>query len=169
MWEKELLKKIYDKYKMELLRRDRLDSKSIGYYTILGIFFAAFLVVEPLLFSQGILAKFSVNEILSIFNAFLVIIFIIIFISSIFVLHNNYKPKKRTEFDPIENWDVLVNQENEDIIIESIKKNLVQIIGEYEKENYRTALKLNVINKFCIASGIIIVLIFVVLVATYYV
>lgn len=169
MWKKEMLEKIYEKYQMELSRRDRLDSKSIGYYTILGIFFAAFLVVEPLLFTQGLLLKFSVKELLSMFNFVLMLFFIGIFIVSIFVLHNNYKPKNRPEFDPIENWNVLVSQENEDLVIESIKENLVQIIEEYERENQKTANKLNIINKFCIASGLIIVLIFVVLVTTYYV
>lgn len=169
MWKKELLDKIYDKYQMELSRRDRLDSKSIGYYTILGIFIAAFLVVEPLLFNQGLLIKFSIKEILSVINMILVLVFITLFICSIFILHNNYKPKVRTEFDPIANWDALVNQNNEDIVIESLKKSLVEIIAEYEKENEIKAKKLNIINMFCILCGIIIVVIFVVLITTYYI
>lgn len=169
MWKKELLDKIYDKYQMELSRRDRLDSKSIGYYTILGIFFAAFLVVEPLLFNQGILVKFSINEILSIINILSVLAFISLFLISIFILHNSYKQKSRTEFDPVANWDALVSQDNEDIIIESLKKNLTEIIIEYESENEVKAHKLNLINMFCIICGIIIVVTFVALIATYYI
>jgi len=169
MWKKELLDKIYDKYQMELSRRDRLDSKSIGYYTILGIFFAAFLVVEPLLFNQGLLIKFSIKEILSVLNIILVLVYIIIFITSIIILHDNYKPKTRTEFDPIANWDALINQENQDIVIDSLKKNLVDIIEEYEKDNEKKARKLRIINMFCIISGMIIMSIFVVLVTTYFI
>jgi len=169
MWKKELLDKIYDKYQMELSRRDRLDSKSIGYYTILGIFFAAFLVVEPLLFNQGLLIKFSIKEVLSVLNILLVLVYIIIFIASIFILHDNYKPKTRIEFDPIANWDILVNQENQDTVIDSLKKNLVDIIKEYEKDNEKKARKLRIINMFCIISGMIIMSIFVVLVTTYFI
>ena len=116
MKKKELLEKIYDKYQMEIARKDRIESKSIGYYTIVGIFFAAFLIIETLLFEKGILVKFSSMEILAIINYSLVILYLAIFLISIIKLHSNYKPKLRPEFDPIDNWDVLISKDDDESV-----------------------------------------------------
>jgi hypothetical protein len=169
MDKKELLEKIYDKYQMEIARKDRLESKTIGYYTIIGIFFAAFLVVEPILFEKGLIIKFSPKDILSIINYLLIIIYLISFIFSIFVLHQNYKPKIRNEFDPVSNWDLLVNndKDNEEAEIEGIKTNLVEIIQSQNDVNMKMAVQLNLVNKLCIINALIIVLVFVVLLTTY--
>jgi hypothetical protein len=163
---KELLEKLYDKYQMEIARKDRIESKSIGYYTIIGIFFAAFLVIEPLLFSRNILVKFSLTEVLAIINYFLIISYIIIFLIAIIKLHNNYKPKIRPEFDPIENWDTLIIKDDDEST-ELIKNELIKIIKYYEEKNAIFVKRLSFVNLLCIINAIIIVAIFVVLVTTY--
>jgi len=168
MDKKELLEKIYDKYQMEIARRDRLESKSIGYYTISGIFFAAFLVIEPLLFSKGLLIIFNGKQMLSIINYILVISYIVLFIISIIKLHNNYKPKTRPEFDPIDSWDILVSKSEEEST-ELIKNKLVEIIALYDEINKALVKRLFLVNQLCIASAIIIVSIFIVLLTTYYI
>jgi hypothetical protein len=163
MDKKYILDKIYDKYKMEISRKDRLEAKSLGYYTIIGIFFAAFSVIEPLLFSKGVLIKFDVFEIISIINYILIFLFLLIFISSIIILHNNYKPKNRQEFDPINNWSLLTS-EPEEKTIEIIKKELEKIINNYEVNNKKIADSLMKINILCVINAFIIVMIFVFLI-----
>lgn len=166
MDKKELLEKLYDKYQMEIARKDRIESKSIGYYTIIGIFFAAFLVIEPLLFTRNILVKFSLTEVLGIINYLLIVSYLIIFITAIIKLHNNYKPKIRPEFDPIENWDTLITKDYDESI-ELIKNELIKIIKYYEEKNEGFVKRLSFVNLLCIISAVIIVAIFVVLVTTY--
>ena len=166
MDKKELLEKLYDKYQMEIARKDRIESKSIGYYTIIGIFFAAFLVIEPLLFTRNILVKFSLTEVLGIINYLLIVSYLIIFITAIIKLHNNYKPKIRPEFDPIENWDTLITKDYNESI-ELIKNELIKIIKYYEEKNEGFVKRLSFVNLLCIISAVIIVAIFVVLVTTY--
>lgn len=168
MDKKELLEKLYDKYQMEIARKDRLEMKSLGYYTIIGIFFAAFLVIEPLLFGRGLLIKFSGKEILSIINFILIISYIALFVISIIKLHNNYKPKIRPEFDPIENWDTLVSKGEEESI-ELIKKELVKIIAYYEEKSGVFVKRLVLVNVLCIVNALIVVSIFIVLAASYYI
>lgn len=115
-----LLEKIYDKYKMEISRKGRLESKTIGYYTILGIFFAAFFVIEPLVLEKELFILFSSKQILAIINYLSMFVFLVLFLMSIVILHKNYKPIARAEFDPISNWDTLAPLENEKFI-ESLK------------------------------------------------
>lgn len=163
-----LLEKVYDKYQMEIARKDRLESKAIGYYTITGIFFAGFLVVEPILFNSGMLLKFSFKEILGIINYGLIVGYIVSFGISIVLLHNSYKPKLRPEFDPIENWDVLASKD-EDEAITIVRDELVGIIKHYEEKNGQIVNKLMHINRLCIVSAGFIVAIFIVLILSYFV
>jgi len=92
--------------------------------------------------------------------------YIIIFILAIIKLHNNYKPKIRPEFDPIDNWDTLIAK-NDDESTELIKNELIKIIKYYEEKNAVFVKRLTFVNLLCIINAIIIVAIFVVLVTTY--
>lgn len=46
----------------------KIGSKIIGYYTILGVFFAAFFVIEPLVLEKELFILLSSKEILAIIN-----------------------------------------------------------------------------------------------------
>jgi hypothetical protein len=161
-----LLEKIYDKYKMEISRKARLESKAIGYYTVTGISFAAFLIIEPLLFSGGYLILFSAKEVFSILNYIFLFTYIVVFIVSIIRLHNSYKPKLREEFDPIENWELLLTQD-ETGFIESIKKNLTVVIKDYLEMNERTYKSLKLVNLLCLLNMFLVVAILIVLIISY--
>jgi hypothetical protein len=161
-----LLEKMYDKYQMEISRKDRLESKAIGYYTIIGISFAAFLVVEPLLFERGFLLKFSFKEILSIINFLFCLCYLFVFIFLVIRLHNSYKPKKRPEFDPIDAYQKLLEQ-NEGDFVTPIKDKLESIISEYETKNKKVAETLGIVNHLCIANMLLVVAIFAILFLSY--
>jgi hypothetical protein len=161
-----LLEKIYDKYKMEISRKERLESKANGYYTITGISFAAFLVIEPLLFSRGYLILFSGKEVFSILNYIFLITYMVVFIVSIIRLHNSYKPRLRGEFDPIENWNLLITRD-ETSFVESIKKNLIDVIESYLTMNDRTYKSLKLVSFLCLLNMFLIVAIFIVLIIGY--
>jgi hypothetical protein len=163
-----LLEKIYDKYKMEIARKDRLESKAIGYYTIVGISFAAFLVVEPLLFGRGYLLKFTFSEVLVFFNYLIIATYLLLFIMLIINLHRTYKPKIRPEFDPIVNWDTLVELQD-DAYTETIKTELIKIIGMYVKSNGEMADRIQLVNNFCLINMLLIVAIFIILIISYFV
>ncbi|MCL2295077.1 MAG: hypothetical protein FWC36_09475 [Spirochaetes bacterium] len=162
-----ILEKIYDKYKMEISRKDRLESKAIGYYMVTGISLAAFLVVELSLLSRGMVIKFSLEEILSIINFILCLCYLLIFIFLIVTLHNSYKPKSRPEFDPIDAYQKLKSI-NEDDFVTYIKEKLVEVIDEYERNNENIAKKLQMANNFCLANMFLIVAIFVILFLDYF-
>lgn len=168
MDEKELLDKLYDKYQMEISRKDRIESKSIGYYTIIGIFLAAFLVIEPILLEKGLLMRFELKDFLATFNCIIVFLFILLFIISIVILHKNYKPKKRKEFDPIENWDILKSASKQDSL-NAIKEELIQIVKDYEKQNEIFSSRLIVVNRFCLIMAFLIIISFFSLIALFYI
>jgi hypothetical protein len=161
-----LLEKIYDKYKMEIARKDRLESKAIGYYTIVGISFAAFLVVEPLLFSRGYFIKFSFSEILAFLNYLIIATYLLFFIILVINLHKSYKPKIRPEFDPIVNWDTLIKLQD-NTCIESIKIELAKIIKMYVENNNRMANRIQFVNNICLVNMMLIVAIFFILIISY--
>jgi hypothetical protein len=163
-----LLEKIYDKYKMEIARKDRLESKAIGYYTIVGISFAAFLVVEPFLFSRGYLIKFTFFEILAFLNYLIIATYLLFFIILVINLHKSYMPKIRAEFDPITNWDTLIELQDE-TFIESLKVELVKIINMHAKNNGRMANRIQFVNNFCLMNMLLIIAIFIILIITYFV
>jgi amino acid transporter len=164
-----LLEKIYDKYQMEINRKDRLEGKAIGYYTIIGIFFAGFLVVEPIILGNSKLLFIpSFKELLAIINYILVLIYFVLFIYSIITLHNCYKPKTRPEFDPIANWEKLI-AEDENRSNEMVKNELIKIIRIYEDKNYDTVKKLARINTVCIICALLMLAIFIILILSYYI
>ncbi len=163
-----LLEKIYDKYKMEIARKDRLESKAIGYYTVIGISFAAFLVVEPILFDRGYLPKLAIKDILAILNLLITIAYLAFFIFLITKLHQSYTPKIRAEFESIRNWDVLIGLQDESYI-ESIKNNLIEIIKEYEESNSKMANRIQVINNLCFINMLLVVAVLIILAITYFV
>ena len=66
---------LFDSYNKELERKDRIESKALGFYTVVGIFFAAFIVLEPLLITN-IASCLSCHFIFIIINYFLVFIFL---------------------------------------------------------------------------------------------
>ncbi len=161
-----LLEKIYDKYNMEIARKDRLESKAIGYYTVVGISFAAFLVVEPILLAQESLSKFSINDILVILNLLIIIIYLVVFALLVAKLHQSYMPKTREVFEPIKNWDTLVESQYESYI-ESIKINLKDIIEKNEKSNDKIAKNIKSINNLCLANMLLVVVAFIILFITH--
>lgn len=154
-----LLEKIYDKYKMEISRKGRLESKTIGYYTILGIFFAAFLVIEQLVVEKELFILFSSKQILAIINYLSMFVFLVLFLMSIVILHKNYKPIARAEFDPISNWDTLAPLENEKFI-ESLKHELIENIENVERQNERIAKRLSLVNMLCVINAGTVMIIF---------
>lgn len=154
-----LLEKIYDKYKMEISRKGRLESKTIGYYTILGIFFAAFFVIEPLVLEKELFILFSSKQILAIINYLSMFVFLVLFLMSIVILHKNYKPIARAEFDPISNWDTLAPLENEKFI-ESLKHELIENIEIVERQNERIAKRLSLVNMLCVINAGTVMIIF---------
>ena len=163
-----LLEKIYDKYKMEIARKDRLESKAIGYYTITGISFAAFLVIVPFLFEKGHFPILTIRELLGVLFLFVIAVYLVLFVIQIVNLHGCYKPKVRSEFQPIQNWDDLIKLQNESYI-ESIKVNLVEIIKQYEKTNSAMAERISRINNLCFVNMLLVLAVFIILVATYFV
>jgi hypothetical protein len=164
-----LLEKVYDKYQMEIGRKDRLEGKAIGYYTIIGIFFAGFLVIEPILLGNNkLLFVPTLKEFLAILNYLLIIAYIGLFIFSIITLHNCYKPKSRPEFDPINNWDKLLIADDK-TSIEMAKKELIKIIQFYEEKNSEIVKKLIKMNLICIINAALILIIFIILVLSYYI
>lgn len=156
-----LLEKIYDKYQMEISRKGRLEGKIIGYYTILGVFFAAFFVIEPLVLEKELFILFSLKEILSIINYLSMLAFLVLFLVSIVILHKNYKPVSRPEFDPIGNWDTLISFENEKFI-ETVKHELIENIEDVERQNEKIAKNLSLLNVLCgINAGIVMIIFFI--------
>lgn len=154
-----LLEKIYDKYKMEISRKGRLESKTICYYTILGIFFAAFLVIEPFLLEKKLFILFSSKEILAIINYLSMFTFLVLFLVSIAILHKNYKPISRPEFDPIGNWDTLSSLDNEKFI-DALKHELIDNIEDVEQHNKGVAERLKFVNRLCVINVVAIMVIF---------
>jgi hypothetical protein len=86
----------------------------------------------------------------------------------IFKLHNSYKPKKRPEFDPIENWNILIKQNDATFFI-SIRDELKKVIEEYLQSNKKIADRLQLSNNLCLINMLIVVCIFLIWVTNYFI
>ena len=87
--------------------------------------------------------------------------YLVLFLVSIVILHKNYKPLSRPEFDPIGNWDTLSSLENEKFI-ETVKQELIENIEDVERQNEKIAKGLSLVNVLCVISvGTVMVIFFV--------
>jgi hypothetical protein len=157
-----LLEQIYNTYQYETDRKGKLDSKAIGYYTIMGIFFAGFLVVEPILFDKGLLLVVSMKDVLVVINYLAILVFLGLFIWTVVLLHKDYVPKGRDVFAPEDNWEYLLNLSKENAIL-SMRDNLTAHIKLLAKGNDKNADMLKRINILCIINAIIVVVVFIML------
>ena len=150
---------IFREYERESGRKARLDSKIAGYFTALGIFFAAFLIIEPLL-----VETFKVNNAcgcLWVLNIFLVASYIVVFYITFFSLKENYSPKNRNEFDIINKWDSLV-EDSYYTTCKRIKRSLSTLCDDFYKRNDATADKLKQINKMIGVQSLLIMGLFII-------
>ncbi len=156
-----LIEKTYDMYKLEISRREKLENKAVGYFTIYGILLTAFLVIVLAAINGFWITDVSIKGIMSFLILVLSECFIILFVVSVFYLHKVYSPKKRPEFDAISNYDTLVGK-IERKAFDEIRKNLIEIIKYYGESNELIANKLIMINFLAIISTYIIISIFVI-------
>lgn len=150
---------LFREYERESGRKARLDSKIAGYFTALGIFFAAFLIIEPLL-----VETFKDNNAcvcLWVLNILLIVSYIVVFYIAFFSLKENYSPKNRNEFDIINEWDSLL-EESYNTTCERIKSSLSTLCDDFYKMNDATADKLKLINKLIGIQSILIIALFVI-------
>jgi len=157
---KYLLEKVFDNYDAEISRKDRLQSKVIGYYTILGIYFAAFLVIEPLFFERHFVVNLSLWDVLSVVNIILCIVFLVLMCYSIYGMHKCYKIQYRKAFDPVGEWDKLVNMKDAEAR-ENIKNFLFNTIREYNNSNDEIVKVLKNTDTRVIICSVIVVLSFI--------
>lgn len=78
---------------------------------------------------------------------------------SIVILHKNYKPISRPEFDPIENWNTLSSLENEKFI-ETLKHELIENIENVERQNESIAKRFRLVNALCVTNAATVMTIF---------
>jgi hypothetical protein len=164
---KYLLEKVFETYKMELGRKDRLESKMLGYCTVGGIYLTAFLVIETILLDKGYMIKFPLTrEVLSFGNVVLCISFVISFGITIFNFLKCYKIKQRNTFDPVGEWDKLEGLQDKELI-EAIRNLLFKIVPAFYETNEKNADALESVNKITIFNSIIVGLSFVLLLLHY--
>ncbi len=141
----------------ELSRKGRLDAKAAGYFSVLGVFFAAFLVIEPKLFEVFEIIDKCICLYLT--NFILVIIYIIFLFIIFIFLKLAYKPKSREEPLILQTWEVLL-KERYGNVCESIKKPLFKLYEEIFQDNEDIAKNLNTAQMFLLLQAVIITLLF---------
>ena len=158
-----LLDKLFDEYKAENARKDTLESKALGFYTIIGIILADVIALQ-------IAFKKIKIKILNNINIFILILLGIIY--TIFIINNFilYKPKKRQNFSLSgENWNIYLkigeestsntNPNNKlDEFIKSFKDNITGIINDNKQKNDILVKKIKAQSLLCFLSGLLLLI-----------
>ena len=143
-------------YDKEISRKGRLEAKTTGYFSLLGIFFAAFLVIEPKLIERIIDVCLCLHN----FNNLLVVLYFAFFIITFILLKDAYKPKARKEIKISKVWNELLECPYENIC-ESIKEQLSHLNESFYQQNEKLAKKLDIVNICIMIQGAIITVLFI--------
>ena len=125
-----LIGKIFDEHNQELQRKESLEAKALGYYTMLGIFFAGFIIV----FIEFVKIFTYINQISQGIFVFFAFMFMATFTIITQKLGGCYKPKDKEVFNIRENYFELMKY-NEDIIANVLIDNFANIIPKNIKLN----------------------------------
>ena len=151
-----LIKCLIWEYDKEVSRKGRLEAKTTGYFSVLGIFFAAFLVIEPKLIEKIIdvcLCLYNLNNLL-------VVLYLAFFIITFILLKDAYRPKARKEIKISKVWNELLECPYENIC-ESIKEQLSPLNESFFQQNEKLAKKLDIANICIMIQGAIITALFI--------
>ncbi len=159
-----LMDKLYDEYKEETARKEKLESKALGFYTILGIILADIIALQ-------IAFKSCENELLSKINIGILIILGIIYLIFIILNFISYKPKKRQNLSLLisQNWNAYVkiteigvdnkNQHNRlDDFVMFFREDLKEKIKDNQEKNNNLVFKIKIQSILCLLSGILLFL-----------
>lgn len=137
---------LIQKYSEELTRKDRIESKAIGYYTVLGISFTAFLVIVPFWLDK--LLTFSCTIQGSISYSFLLLSgsYIIVLFFAFISIHGIYKPKNRAEITPIAYWKNEISGKNKSDFLDEVYDHIVTTVQMNETSNNEMVALLERVN-----------------------
>lgn len=149
---------LFREYEREFSRKGRLDSKAAGFFSVLGLFFAAFLVIEPKLIE--IFLERKICQCLYVINLICVFAYIILFFLSFISLKEVYGVKERTEAKIIEVWDEYFKHPFDEVC-ESIKETINPLCNELLSGNEEYAKKLKTVQSYFLSQSIIIFVLFI--------
>ena len=147
-------------YEREFSRKGRLDAKAAGYFSVLGIFFAAFLVIEPRLIE--IFLERKICQCLYVINLICVFAYIILFFLSFTLLKEVYGVKGRAEAKIIEVWTEYFKHPFDEVC-ERIKETINPLYKELLSDNEEYAKKLKTVQSYFLSQSIIIIFLFIIL------
>jgi hypothetical protein len=131
---KYLLEYVYNEYSYEIERKYLVENKALGYYTILGISFAAFIASFIYIISNDYVIGLSLNGFLNAICIPMSIIYVFFMLLIVFLLKRAFRPKDTEHYTIEEFWNKL--QEHEDnLVYDSIYENLKKCLDFNREEN----------------------------------
>ncbi|WP_018527756.1 hypothetical protein [Alkalispirochaeta alkalica] len=143
------------KYSEEISRKDRIEAKAIGYYTVLGITLAAFLVIYPFWLEKQFRWSCDIHGILSAIMIVLLVGFLTVLTIAFINIHNVYKPKNRAEITPEQYWNEANSEISEKTYLETVYNHVVETTQKNEEINNQLVLKAVTINNLILTLMII--------------
>ncbi len=159
-----LLERLNDDYKSELARKDILESKALGYFTILGIILANIIAIQIAFFSYK-----SMNSGIKAINFIILIacsIFLLFFIINGFLC---YRISNRKVFSVVgKNWNEIIDtskesiemsnnkDDNLDLFIKTYRSEIKNIIENNKKINDNLVRYVSNLYKLTFASSILL-------------
>lgn len=131
---KYLLEFVYSEYKSEIDRKYLIENKVFGYYTILGISFAAFIASFLYIITNDFNFELTLNGYMSAFCVITGIFYLIFMIITIILLNKSYRPKDTLHHDVKNYWEKLQN-DSDIIVYESLYENIIECLDFNRAEN----------------------------------
>jgi len=144
---KYLLEFVYSEYISEINRKYLIENKVLGYYTILGISFTAFIVSFLNIFTKNFYFEHTLNGYM---NAICLVISIsyLFFISIILIfLNRSFRPKDTLHHDVKNYWNEL-QFASDNLVYDSLYKNIIDCLDFNREENQKTVDYLKMVNYF---------------------
>jgi len=144
-----LLEFVYSEYKYEINRKYLIENKASGYYTILGISFAAFIASLLYIFSNDFNFEQTINGYINGICLMTIIAYVCFLMITVILLNKSFSPKDTLHHDIKDYWEKL--QDKSDLLVyDSLYVSLIGCFDFNRKENNKIVEDLKLVDFFII-------------------